>query len=84
MSDSDYSTKLNSIQTIFCQFNFISDENGNKIIFENEEKDFKQYNYIVNEAVLNCETEDKNSYKGNLTGDKNSYKGNLISIKSVY
>lgn len=66
MSNRDYTTTLNKIETIFCEFNFISDENGNKLIFNNEEQDFKQHDYIVDEEVLNCQREDKNSYNGDL------------------
>ena len=66
MSNHDYTTTLNKIETIFCEFNFISDENGNKLIFNNEEQDFKQHDYIVDEEVLNCKREDKNSYNCDL------------------
>ncbi len=66
MSNHDYTVTLNNIETIFCEFNFISDQDGNKIIFENKEDDFKQYDYIVNEEVLNCQRENINSYNGDL------------------
>ena len=66
MSEKHYTTTLNNIQTMFCEFNFISDENGNKLIFDNKDNDFKQFDYVVNEDVLDCQREQKNSYNGNL------------------
>lgn len=66
MSSCQYSVKFNSIKTIFCDSNFICNEAEEKIVFDNIELDFKQYDYIVDQELLNCETSDKSAYRATL------------------
>ena len=66
MNSCKYSIKFNSVKTIFCDSNFISNELGEKIIFNNAELDFTQYDYIVDQELLNCEISDKDSYRSEI------------------
>lgn len=66
MSSCNYSVKFNSVKTIFCDSNFISNELGEKIVFNNTELNFSQYDYIVDQELLNCETYDKDSYRSEI------------------
>jgi len=91
MTPCKYSVKFNSVKTIFCDSNFISNELGEKIVFDNAELDFSQYNYIVDQELLNCETSDKDSYRAEIRvlEDKNhsnqtEYKYSAEFKKNVY
>lgn len=66
MSNCQYSVKFNSIKTIFCDSNFICNEAKEKIAFDNVELNFKQYDYIVDQELFDCETFDKSAYSATL------------------
>ena len=66
MSSCKYSVKFNSVKTIFCDSNFISNELGEKIVANNHELDFSQYDYIVDQEPLSCEISDKDSYRAEM------------------
>lgn len=81
MTPCKYSVKFNSVKTIFCDSNFISNELGEKIVFDNAELDFSQYNYIVDQELLNCETSDKNSYRAEIRILEDKTNSNQIEYK---
>lgn len=66
---SSYSHKLNDISVFFCDFNFITNEEGDRIFFENVEENYKQANYIVTTDDLPCSEESKDSYSSDYKND---------------
>jgi len=81
MTACKYSVKFNSVKTIFCDSNFISNELSEKIVFDNDELDFRQYDYIVDQELLNCETSDKDSYRAEIRILEDKTHSNQIEYK---
>lgn len=54
--------KINSIQTVVCEYDLIGNELGERIGFDNFELDFKQFDYIVSETAPTCEFLAKGGY----------------------
>ncbi len=81
MTACKYSVKFNSVKTIFCDSNFISNELGEKIVFDNTELDFARHDYIVDQELLNCETSDKNSYRAEILVLEDKTHSNQIEYK---
>lgn len=84
MSNCEYSVKLNNIKTIYCDSNFISNEFGEKIVFDNIEFNFKQYDYIVDQELLNCETSDKSAYRATINQIITNKNKDINNASEVY
>lgn len=84
MSNCQYSVTFNSIKTIFCDSNFISNEIGEKIVFDNVELNFKQYDYIVDQELLNCETSDKSAYRATINQVITNKNKDINTANEVY
>ena len=81
MSSCKYSVKFNSVKTIFCDSNFISNELGERIIFNNDELDFTRHDYIVDQELLDCEMFDKHSYSAEIQILEDKTHSNEIEYK---
>jgi hypothetical protein len=84
MSNCQYSVTFNSIQTIHCDSNFICNEAEEKIVFDNVELNFKQYDYIVDQELLNCETSDKSSYRATINQVITNKNKDINTASEVY
>lgn len=68
MTQCKYHAKLNSIQTVLCDFDFIASEKGEKIVFDNYNSDyiFNQYDYITESSNTSCEYDQKSLYNASI------------------
>ena len=59
--------KLNSIQTVVCDYEFIVNELGEKIGFDDFDLDFHQFDYIVTTTQPECHFLKKGNYTTSIT-----------------
>lgn len=84
MTHCKYSVKFNSVKTIFCDSNFISNELGEKIVFDNMEFNFKQHDYIVDQELLGCEVSDKSEYHATINQIITNKNKDINNASEVY
>ena len=66
VSNSSYKAVFNKIDVSLCDFNFISDEQGNKITIDTIQQDLKHQNYLVTLDEPACQIHEKSSFSATL------------------
>lgn len=74
---STYKAIFNNLKTQTCDYNFLSDEDGNHIVIETYDKNFKNVNHLVTLDDPSCEIHDKNSFSATIK--KSTFKA-VISV----
>jgi len=90
MSQAQYYAKINSIQTVICDHNYLVNEKQDRIVFHDFELDFNQLNYIIVDDFIECEFDNKDIYSAkivklqNENGILSNYKYSASWNKSKY
>jgi hypothetical protein len=72
MSQCRYSAKFYSVKTILCDHNFIADESGSQIVFDNIDYSVPHFDYLIIDDKEICALEEKSSFHASISKAKYS------------